>query len=177
MQAHEGQKRAITEAPFFIHILDVMKHLMSAGASNELIIAGIFHDTLEDTNIDPNLIKEQFGEKVYHLVEFMTEPHNKHDSTLQDLKETWKERKRITLEKARKANEEELTLLLADKLANSTSLRESVEMIGDETWNYFQASKQDIVMYHKELLNIFEQKLPHSMLTKLFARELKLLEN
>lgn len=48
---HQGQERKCSnQAPYFVHILDVAGHLMAEPtATEDVIIAGILHDTLEDT--------------------------------------------------------------------------------------------------------------------------------
>ena len=45
--AHKGQYRKGTKLPYIIHPLGVMEILLRENASEEVVIAGILHDTLE----------------------------------------------------------------------------------------------------------------------------------
>lgn len=62
-QAHEGQLRRTGE-PYIIHPLAVKKILEEWGMDEDTVIAGILHDTVEDTNVTLEDIKNEFGESV-----------------------------------------------------------------------------------------------------------------
>jgi len=47
---HEGQKRKGTDIPYIVHPMEVMQILTAMDCSQNVIIAGILHDTLEDTD-------------------------------------------------------------------------------------------------------------------------------
>jgi guanosine-3',5'-bis(diphosphate) 3'-pyrophosphohydrolase len=70
-RAHRGQRRRSGD-PFLIHSVEVAYILAELGGDAETVIAGILHDTLEDTSLGGLEILEQFGEGVYHLVEGLT---------------------------------------------------------------------------------------------------------
>ena len=70
-QAHEGQSRKTGE-PYIVHPLAVKKILEEWGMDEDTIIAGILHDTVEDTSLTLNDIKQEFGESVAFLVDGVT---------------------------------------------------------------------------------------------------------
>lgn len=70
-KAHEGQFRKTGE-PYIIHPLAVKKILEEWGMDEDTVIAGILHDTVEDTNLTLNDIKKEFGESVAFLVDGVT---------------------------------------------------------------------------------------------------------
>ena len=70
-KAHEGQFRKTGE-PYIVHPLAVKKILEEWGMDEDTVIAGILHDTVEDTNLTLNDIKEEFGESVAFLVDGTT---------------------------------------------------------------------------------------------------------
>ncbi len=70
-QAHEGQFRKTGE-PYIIHPMAVKKILEEWGMDEDTIIAGILHDTVEDTDLTLATIKEEFGESVAFLVDGVT---------------------------------------------------------------------------------------------------------
>ena len=71
IRAHEGQKRS-DGSPYLLHILAVATILAEWGADAETIIAGLLHDTLEDTPLTLGEIKAVFGRHAAVLVEGVT---------------------------------------------------------------------------------------------------------
>ena len=69
--AHDGQFRKTGE-PYIIHPMAVKKILEEWHMDEDTIIAGILHDTVEDTDVTLNDIREKFGETVAFLVDGVT---------------------------------------------------------------------------------------------------------
>ena len=69
--AHDGQTRKTGE-PYIIHPLAVKKILEEWGMDEDTIIAGVLHDTVEDTGLTLEDIKTDFGETVAFLVDGVT---------------------------------------------------------------------------------------------------------
>ncbi len=70
-QAHAGQKRSSGE-DYFIHPCAVVEILSNFGFDSSTIIAAFLHDVLEDTEVTPELMREQFGDEILELVEGVT---------------------------------------------------------------------------------------------------------
>ena len=70
-KAHEGQMRKSGD-PYITHPLAVMKILQDWHMDEDTIIAGVLHDTVEDTNLTLKDIEAEFGENVAHLVDGVT---------------------------------------------------------------------------------------------------------
>ncbi len=70
-QAHRGQKRASGEA-YIQHSLAVAGILAELGAPLAVLIAGLLHDTVEDTPLTLTQIRQEFGEEVANLVDGVT---------------------------------------------------------------------------------------------------------
>lgn len=84
-KAHEGQLRKTGE-PYIIHPLAVMKILEEWNMDEDTIIAGVLHDTVEDTPLTLAEIEEQFGKDVAFLVNGVTKL-SKARSGMKDLNE------------------------------------------------------------------------------------------
>ncbi len=69
--AHEGQLRLSGE-PYITHPLNVAMILVKLGMDEASVVAAILHDTVEDTTLTYEQVKEQFGETVAELVDGVT---------------------------------------------------------------------------------------------------------
>jgi GTP pyrophosphokinase len=70
-KAHEGQLRRSGE-PYLQHPIAVAGVLTSLKTDVTAIVAGLLHDTLEDTLATPEELEKQFGKDVVHLVDGVT---------------------------------------------------------------------------------------------------------
>jgi len=71
MAAHKGQKRRSGE-PYIIHPLAVADTLIEWGMDIDTVIAGVLHDTVEDTETSLQEIDNAFGSDVAFLVDGVT---------------------------------------------------------------------------------------------------------
>ncbi len=69
--AHEGQKRASGES-FIVHTTEVARILAELHLDTASIVAGLIHDTVEDTSRTLDDVEEQFGEEVARVVDGVT---------------------------------------------------------------------------------------------------------
>lgn len=115
--AHDGQSRSSGE-PYVVHVIEVGKILISMHADITTVVAGILHDTLEDTELSESELREQFGEEVLFLVQGVTK--------LGHLKYKGVERHVESLRKFFIASSEDLRVVmikLADRLHNMQTLQ------------------------------------------------------
>jgi GTP pyrophosphokinase/guanosine-3',5'-bis(diphosphate) 3'-pyrophosphohydrolase len=71
IKAHKDQYRKSGE-PYIVHPILVSSIVAYLGGDNEMILAAILHDVVEDTEYSIDDVTEMFGEKVAHLVEGLT---------------------------------------------------------------------------------------------------------
>lgn len=69
--AHKGQKRKSGE-PYIIHPLSVAVTLIDWGMDIDTVLAGVLHDTVEDTEITLDELETKFGKDVAFLVDGVT---------------------------------------------------------------------------------------------------------
>ncbi|MFG1808324.1 RelA/SpoT family protein [Streptomyces sp. NPDC049040] len=69
--SHRGQTRKSGE-PFITHPLAVTLILAELGAETTTLTASLLHDTVEDTDVTLDQVREEFGAEVTHLVDGVT---------------------------------------------------------------------------------------------------------
>lgn len=70
-KAHEGQMRLSGE-PFFMHPYEVASILVDLGLDMSTVVAGLFHDIVEDTDVTIDTIRDQFGSETAQIVDGVT---------------------------------------------------------------------------------------------------------
>jgi len=137
-ERHAGQTRKGTTLPYILHPLEVLQILYSMRADTEVLIAGVLHDTVEDTDTSMEEIRARFGDDVAELVA----------SNSEDKSKTWDERKRHTIETLSSAPHRVKQLILADKLANLRSIAHDYKNLGDQLWSRFNAPAEKQAWYY-----------------------------
>ena len=170
-QLHDGQFRKGGKIPYFVHMLDVCKILMhETDLDDEVIVAGILHDTLEDTNYGEQNLKKDFGERIYTLVKFCSEPGNTIDSPEEDQINSWKARKQHSINAINTATEEEIVVTISDKYSNLNSMKEDLILVGDNLWKRFNTSKEDIKWYYESMRDEAKKRISHRRTLILFDK-------
>ena len=141
MDAHKGAVRKGTNKPYILHPIETLQILASMDADTNLMVAGLLHDTLEDTNVTLLDIYEQFGVDVAALVNAHTE----------DKRQIWYMRKLHTIDEVPKAILRQKMLVIADKVANLRSMYADYKALGDELWSRFNAPKHLQAWYYSKL--------------------------
>ncbi len=120
-RVHAGHRRKGASAePYVNHVLEVAAILAEHGAPEEAILAALLHDTVEDSDQDPEPITQdrlvaEFGEAVARIVAEATD-----DKALP--KET---RKALQVRHAPKKSDAAKMLKLADKISNLRAIMAS----------------------------------------------------
>ncbi len=140
-QRHSGQVRKGTTLPYIVHPIEVMQILYRMGADENVMIAGVLHDTIEDTGTTKEEIIELFGEDVANLVAGHSEDKSK----------SWKERKTAAIEHLAKSDKRFKMLVLADKLSNMRAIAADYAAIGDKLWERFNAPPEKQAWYYGSL--------------------------
>ena len=146
LKIHGGQIRKDGK-PYIAHPVSVAMELAKNGANDELICAGLLHDTIEDGGVTPDELKREFGGEVLRLVLFDTE--NK--------KLSWKERKDATLLALENCDRKCAMLICADKLSNIRDLAEGLEAEGEAVWNKFKYGRDRQEWLFREYVEVLSR--------------------
>ncbi len=149
-KAHEGQVRKLSAVPYITHPFTVGMILQQAGYSDEIISAGILHDTVEDTELTHADIENMFGKEVATLVAGATEPEKA---------VPWEERKEHTIEILQTASKDICVVVCADKIHNLRTMKYEIGIKGDNIWERFARGKDKQEWYYREVLKNISNKL------------------
>lgn len=163
-KAHDHQYRKTTDLPYIIHPFSVGIMLLQHGYSDEVVAAGILHDTVEDTELTLDEIKLAFGKTVSHIVKGASE-ENKQLS--------WEERKKATLDHLTHESYEVCVVVCADKLHNIRSIRRELETYGEMVWNRFNRGRDKQAWYYKGIVSCLRDKLYGEELFSLLEKEVE----
>lgn len=111
-----GQKRKYTGEPYHLHPLEVAARVSETEyCTEEMIMAALLHDVVEDTQVSLDLIARQFGIIVAMYVEQLTDVSKRGDGNRAA-------RKALDLAHTARASPEAKTIKLADLISNSRSI-------------------------------------------------------
>ncbi len=145
---HKDQYRKDGEE-FVNHPIRVSKIIFSCDKKyppmETTYLAGLLHDTIEDTQYTKQALLTDFGEDIHKIVMECTEDKSK----------TWLERKKHTIEQLDQISLEGLVVTLADKIDNLESLRRIIEQDNitvEELFNQrFNANFENQKWYYSEI--------------------------
>lgn len=131
--AHDGTYRKGTKIPYCAHPIEAGLIASTMTDDEEVIVATILHDVVEDTEYGKTDIQERFGERVAELV--MHESEDKMRNIPAEA--SWKMRKQSTLDKLERASRDIKIICLADKLSNIRLSAKTHAEKGDAMWEDF----------------------------------------
>ncbi len=160
-EIYQKQKRKGKDVPYITHPLTVGLILAKAGANEDVIIAGILHDAIEDSieakkPLMPTLIEERFGKEVFDLVMSVTE---------QDKDLSWEVRKAEALEHIKSFSYDSLMLKSADLVSNTREILSDYEKDRDAMFSKFNAPKEKIIKTYTNAMDAILEKWPDNPLT------------
>lgn len=150
-KVHSGVNRKGKDIPYITHPLTVALILSRVTQDENIIIAGILHDTIEDCepygSVTKEFLEKEFNAEVARMVNDVTEK----DKTL-----PWFERKMEALKHIKHMQNDSLLVKSADVLHNLTDLNEEIKQNGVIAFKNFKASKEDIILRYEKLIQEIE---------------------
>lgn len=138
-QAHHGQQYGLY--PYSYHLKQVAEVAEEIGFDDEIVIACLLHDILEDTHLSYNDIKKEFGEDIAELVYAVTD----------ELGRNRKERKERTYPKI-KGNPKAIAVKLCDRIANVREAKISFnKSFGSSDSKMYKLYKQEHLEFYDTL--------------------------
>jgi (p)ppGpp synthase/HD superfamily hydrolase len=147
---HSGQTRKASAIPYIAHLMGVASLVLEAGGDEDLAIAALLHDVVEDCGGAPMLkeVRRRFGKRVAKIVDGCTDA---------DVfpKPPWRERKEKYIARLRKENADTRLVSAADKLNNVRSILSDYRALGESVWSRFNGGREGTLWYYRTLRDEF----------------------
>ena len=159
---HKDQvRKGSVPLPYVSHLFAVAMIAIDYTNDEDILIAALLHDTLEDTDYTPNELETDFGVKVREIVESLTEPQDTDKKTY-----PWKESKERYSKQLTKAPEEALIIAAADKIHNMRSMVEEYYDNHSRFQKDFSGSLEDRLTQYQKISNTLNRNLKSKILNE-----------
>jgi (p)ppGpp synthase/HD superfamily hydrolase len=159
-RAHRAQLRKGTDIPYIAHPVHVSLILIRHGFGEDLAIAGLLHDVVEDTDVPLERIAAEFGDAVARLVAAVSET-----KTAGGAERPWEERKAEKLAHLHAGGPEVAALKAADAIHNARTIAADVRQVGPAVWGRFKRGADQTLWYYREILEGVRAKLDDHPIT------------
>jgi GTP pyrophosphokinase len=155
-EKHARQARKASTIPYIAHLMGVASLVLEAGGSEDLAIAALLHDVVEDCGGAPMLkeVRRRFGKHVAEMVDGCTDADTYP-------KPPWRERKEKYIARLRNESVDTRLVSAADKLNNIRSIVSDYRAIGESVWSRFNGGRDGTLWYYRTLRDEFLRNKPN----------------
>ncbi|PYT63589.1 MAG: phosphohydrolase [Acidobacteria bacterium] len=149
---HARQVRKRTGRPYIGHLLGVTSIVIEYGGDEEMAIAALLHDAVEDQGGLPRLreIRRKFGARVARIVDGCTDSYT-------EPKPTWRARKLAYIQRVAAEPADVRLVSAADKLSNARETLHELRVHGDSVFEKFEGKKEGTLWYYRALVEVFRK--------------------
>lgn len=161
-EKHSGQTRKASVVPYIAHLMGVASLVLEFGGDEDMAIAALLHDVVEDCGGAPMLkeIERQFGSRVAGIVDGCTDCDT-------DPKPPWQARKEAYIRHLKTAEAETRLVSAADKLHNVRAIVADYREVGESVWARFSGGREGTLWYYRALLQEFLRGQPNRLIREL----------
>ena len=155
-EKHAGQTRKASTIPYIAHLMGVASLVLEAGGDEDLVIAALLHDVVEDCGGAPMLkeVRRRFGKRVAEVVDGCTD-------ACEIPKPPWRERKESYIRRLKKESADTRLVSAADKLNNIRSILTDYRAVGESVWSRFNGGRDGTLWYYRTLRDEFLRSTPN----------------
>ena len=169
---HGDDLRKGTRVPYITHVMAVAEALAYHYPDREeLVLAGLLHDVVEDTGATFEMVEVRFGHDVAALVRAVSKddtamvtwdglPIPPKPRSIGEERLLWRRRREFMLEHIRSPGTapDVLRLKAADALANLSSILRDLNnpSIGSTVWNRFKVGREDSLWFYEAIATAVE---------------------
>jgi (p)ppGpp synthase/HD superfamily hydrolase len=161
-EKHAGQTRKQSAVPYLSHLMAVASLVLEAGGDEDMAIAALLHDVVEDCGGMPRLreVRKQFGSRVAKMVEGCTD-------SFDEPKPEWVERKNGYLREVKHADVNTRLVSASDKLHNVRTILADYRQHGEGIWTRFTGKKEGTLWYYRALSDEYQRRSPNRITREL----------
>ena len=175
VKAHHNTERRGKGFPYIVHPMEAVEIVATITPDQELLAAAALHDTIEDTDITVDDLRQEFGNRVAELVEAESDKFAEGVSE----EDSWHERKQAAIDRLRHAPHDAKIVAMGDKLSNMRAIARDYATKGDELWKIFHVTDKASHEWHyrgladslSELSNTFAFKEFISLINQVFGEK------
>ena len=175
VRAHTGTERRGKGFPYIVHPMEAVEIVATMTKDQELLAAAALHDTLEDTDITLDQLRDEFGNRVASLV--ADESDEKYEGVSES--DSWHARKQAAIDRLARASHDAKIVALGDKLSNMRAIARDYAEQGDALWSLFHAKDPKDHAWHyrglaaslSELSDTFAYKEFVALINQVFGKE------
>ena len=135
VNAHSGTERRGKGFPYIVHPMEAVEIVATMTSDQELLAAAALHDTVEDTDVTVERLREEFGDRIASLVASESDTFQEGVSE----EDSWHDRKKAAIDRLASASHDAKIVALGDKLSNMRAIARDYAVQGDDLWNLFHA--------------------------------------
>jgi (p)ppGpp synthase/HD superfamily hydrolase len=147
---HARQFRKRTSRPYIGHLLSVTAIVLEYGGDEDMAIAALLHDAVEDQGGMPRLreIGKKFGPRVARIVDGCTDAYT-------EPKPPWRTRKEAYIHRVAHEPADVRLVSAADKLSNARETLADFRLRGNRVFAKFGGKKVGTLWYYRALIAAF----------------------
>ena len=159
---HRTDPRKDTQIPYVAHLLAVASVVLEYGGDEEMAVAALLHDAVEDHNDQISIedIESQFGARVAQIVRDCSD-------SMVTPKEPWEPRKKAYLARISTMTAESRLVCAADKLHNATAILRDFRNSGDAVFKRFNGGKDGTLWYQRQVTDALTKAGETALTTEL----------
>jgi (p)ppGpp synthase/HD superfamily hydrolase len=159
---HKNQvRKGSTPLPYVTHPFAVAMIASDYTDKEDIIVAALLHDTLEDTDYTEAELEEDFGGTVLDLVRAVTEPGEEETEV-----RSWFSSRRQTLVRLKNGPKDALIIAAADKIHNMRCAVDEYYEKHTEFLADFGGSLDERLITYQEFSNFLNRSLDNSILSE-----------
>lgn len=147
--------------PYITHLVATAFTLLDYSDDEDVLIAALLHDTLEDTDYTIDELEEDFGGRVRELVEAVTEPKSTQEQRL-----SWADKKAIYTKQLKKAPKEAVLIAAVDKMHNFRTMVEDYVDAPERFIQDFGSNFDERIEVYQNIANVINSRLEGPVLAE-----------
>ncbi len=161
-EQHAGQTRKQSAVPYLSHLMAVTSLVLEGGGDEDMAIAALLHDVVEDCGGMPRLreVRKLFGSRVAKIVEGCTD-------SFSNPKLPWIIRKSEYLQRLKHEDAETRLVSASDKLHNVRTVIADYRQDEESIWKRFSGGREGTLWYYRALSDEFQRRKPNRITREL----------